>query len=99
MSQNSKSTPEDDMRKGGGLRAILFGILMGVFGLVFGSAVAQGPTAVYFSALVYFACGLGMYFKVSRLAATLALGLFTSGIVTFLVYLSQSELRVHLLHS
>ena len=98
MSQSNKNTPKEDVRRGG-LRAILFGILMGVFGLAFGSAVAQGPTAVYFSAIVYFACGLGMYFKVSRLAATLALGLFTSGIVTFLVYLSQSELRVHLLHS
>jgi hypothetical protein len=98
MSQTSKSTADDDTRRGG-LRAILFGILMGVVGLAFGSAVAQGPTAVYFSAIVYFACGLGMYFKVSRLAATLALGLFTSGIVTFLVYLSQSELRIHVLHS
>jgi peptidoglycan/LPS O-acetylase OafA/YrhL len=98
MSQSNKNTPKEDVRRGG-LRAILFGILMGFFGLAFGSAVAQGPAAVYFSALVYFACGLGMYFKVSRLAAVLALGLFVSGIVTFLVYLSQSDSSMHVLNS
>jgi hypothetical protein len=98
MSQPSKSNPEDDVRKGG-LRAILFGTLFGIFGLAFGSAVAHAPDTVYFSALVYFACGLGMCYKVSRLASVLTLGLFTSGIVTFLVYLSQSEPSIRALHS
>lgn len=98
MSQPSKSTLGDDVRKGG-LGGILFGILMGSLGFAFGSAVGQGPDAAYFCAIVYFACGLGMYFKVSRLVAVLALGLFTSGVVTFLVYLSRSEPGIHLLYS
>jgi hypothetical protein len=98
MTQPSKGTPENDVRKSG-LRAILFGILMGFFGFALGSAVAQGTNAVYLSATVYFACGLGMYFKVSRLAAILALGLFTSGVVTFLVSQSQTDPSIHVLNS
>jgi|HubBroStandDraft_4_1064222.scaffolds.fasta_scaffold829089_1 uncharacterized membrane protein YeiH len=97
MSQQFKSTPKDDMRRGI-LQAILFGVLTGCFGLVFGAVVAQGPAAVYLSAMVYFACGLGMYFKVSRLAATVTLGLFTSTVVTFLVIQSEPILR-GMLHS
>ncbi|MGA3234940.1 MAG: hypothetical protein ABSG03_01455 [Bryobacteraceae bacterium] len=98
MSQPSKRTPEYYVRSGG-LRAILFGVMMGAFGLAFGSAVALGTVAVYLNAILYFACGLGMYFKTSRLAAVLALGLFTSGIVTFLVSLSQSGPTFHVLDS
>jgi hypothetical protein len=97
MSQTSKSTPEEDVRRTG-QRTILFGILLGFFGFAFGTAVAQGPNAIYFSAAAYFTCGLGMYFKVSRLAAILALGLFIFGIVNFLVYLFQSELSIHMLN-
>jgi hypothetical protein len=98
MSRPSKRTPKDDVRNGG-LRAILFGVMMGVFGFAFGSAVALGTVAVYFNAILYFACGLGMYFKTSRLAAVLALGLFTSGILAFLVSLSQSGPWFHVLDS
>jgi hypothetical protein len=98
MTQPSKGSPEYDVRRTG-LRAILFGLLMGFFGFAFGAAVAQGTNAVYFSAVVYFACGLGMYFKASRLAAILALGLFTFGIVTFLVSLSQTDPSMHVLNS
>jgi hypothetical protein len=89
MTQPSKRTPAGDVRKGG-LLAILFGLLMGAFGLAFGSAVSHGASSLYFSALIYFVCGLGMYFKRSRLAAVIALGLFTFGIVSFLVTLSKS---------
>ena len=98
MTRPSKGTPEDDVRKTG-LRAILFGVLMGFFGFAFGDAVARGTNAVYFSSMVYFACGLGMYFKASRLAAILALGLFTFGIVTFLISLSQTNPGIHVLNS
>jgi len=98
MSQPSKRTPARDVRKGG-LLAILFGLLMGAFGLAFGPAVVQGAGSIYFSALIYFVCGLGMYFKRSRLAAVIALGLFIFGIVSFLVSLSQSEPGAYLLNS
>jgi hypothetical protein len=98
MTRPSKGTPEDDVRKTG-LRAILFGVLMGFFGFAFGDAVARGTNAVYFSSMVYFACGLGMYFKASRLAAVLALSLFTSGIVSFLVSLSETDPSIHVLNS
>jgi len=98
MSQPSKRTPASDVRKGG-LLAILFGLLMGAFGLAFGSAVAQGTGSVYLSALIYFVCGLGMYFKRSRLAAVLALGLFGFGAVSFLLTLSQTQPGTYLLNS
>jgi hypothetical protein len=98
MSQPSKRTPASDVRRGG-LLTILFGLLMGAFGLAFGSAVAHGTGSVYFSALIYFVCGLGMYFKRSRLAAVLALGLFAFGAVSFLVTLSQSQPGTYLLNS
>jgi hypothetical protein len=98
MSQPIRITPEDAVRKSG-LLTILFGILMGAFGLAFGSAVVLGTNLIYFSALVYFACGLGMYFKASRLGAVVALGLFTSGLVTFLVALFRAEPSVQLLNT
>jgi hypothetical protein len=98
MSRSTIRTPANDVRKGG-LLAILFGLLMGAFGLAFGAAVAQGANAVYLSAIAYFICGLGMYFKRSRLAAVLALGLFTFGIVSFLATLSQSEPSTYLLNN
>src|ERR1700722_14810469 len=98
MSQPIRITPEDAVRKSG-LLTILFGILMGAFGLAFGSAVVLGTNLIYFSALVYFACGLGMYFKASRLGAVVALGLFTSGLATFLVPLFRAEPTVQLLNT
>ena len=98
MSRSTKRTPAGDVRKGG-LLALLFGLLMGAFGLAFGSAVAPGTNSIYFSAMVYFVCGLGMYFRRSRLAAVLALGLFTFGIVSFLVTLSKSEPSTYMLNS
>jgi hypothetical protein len=98
MSRSSIRTPENDVRKGG-LLAIVFGLLMGAFGLAFGAAVAQGANAIYLSAIAYFLCGLGMYFKHSRFSAVLALGLFMFGIVSFLANLSQSEPSTYLLNN